>query len=289
VIDHRRVQRLLFRMQLDREFAAAFRAGSAEEPGLQPEERALLLRASPEALAADHRGRRRAQVLGNIASEYVLTLTEAASGPLGAAFMDEFPRSAEFHAAVSAEQRLPIAFGAWASRRAAEAGAGVLAAFAALESKMAEARREPRPASSPRRGEVALSERAWLLELPDGAFEHAQDARLAADGSLTRPPVPPELAARAENWLAARGRGSSAAAEAVETILLVVVEAPGGHRLREVAPERLEPDASALLCEAREALSEAALARLAASRNWEASDVAAFVDALVAEGVLRRG
>lgn len=289
MIDHRRVQRLLFRMQLDPRFAEALRNGGLEEPGLGPEERAWLLSASPAALAADHLGRRRAQVLGNIASEYVLTLAEAATGALGAGFAGEFPASAEFHAAMAEDELLPLAFGAWASRLSAERGEPVVAAFAALETAMARARREPRAAATPGPGELALSPRAWLVQLPDGAFQHAQQLRMAVDGSGEPARAPAELSARASKWLRAARGGSEDVTTIVESVLLVVVEALGGHRMREVAPERLEPDAAALLYEAREPLSEARLGTLIASRNWEAADVADFVDSLVVDGVLCRG
>jgi hypothetical protein len=289
VIDHRRVQRTLFRMQLDPEFAAAMRSGAASEPGLGPAERDLLLTASPEALRADRNARRRAQVLGNVASEYVLTLSEAAAGPLGAGFVDRFPASVEFHVAIREERPLPLAFGAWAERCAGEAGAPVAAALASLEAAMARARREPRPAATPRASEIALSERAWLLRLPEGAFDHAQQVRAALDAGVAPPPASAVLSARAAEWLRApRERGAEGGA-GVETVLLVAEKASGRHRLRAVLPECLEPAAASLLYEAREPLSDSSLARLVASRAWSAADVAEFVDALVADGVLRRG
>jgi hypothetical protein len=153
---------------------------------------------------------------------------------------------------------------------------------------MARARREPRPAAVPRASELALGERAWLLQLPDGTFQHAQRLRTAIDAGVEAPRAPAELSARAAAWIRApRERGE--AASDVETVLLVVEDASGRHRLRDVAPERLEPDAAALLSEALEPLSESALGRLVATRAWSAADVAEFVDALVVEGVLRRG
>jgi hypothetical protein len=69
----------------------------------------------------------------------------------------------------------------------------------------------------------------------------------------------------------------------------VVEEGGRSHRLREVAPEGLQPDVAALLRAALAPLDDAALARLAAEREWTLDAVDAFVSDLVADGVLLRG
>jgi hypothetical protein len=288
VIVTRRLQRVLFRMQLDPAFAAAVASGR-ETGGLGQEELLLLRSSDPAAVAADHLGRRRAQVLGNIASEYVLMLAEAARGSLGPGFLHEFPASDHFHRAIAEERRLPEAFGAWARARAGAAGEGVAAALAVLEAAMALARREERPAAAPGRGEVALSARAWLVALPDGTFAHAQALRGALDADEEAPPAEPELAARARKWLETGAEGASDAAAPIETVLLLVDERSEGHRLREVAPERLDSDVAKLLLAATAPLDAARRAALAAELDQSLESVENFVAELVSDGVLRRG
>jgi hypothetical protein len=290
-MDTRRLQRTLFRMQADPEFGHRVATqGAAAVPELGPAEVSLLLQAEAAGVRADHRGRRQAQILGNLASEYALTLAEAARGALGVAFLLEFPASAAFHEAIIEERGLPEAFGAWAESRARAAGDGIAAASAALETAMVRARRELRPAAAPGPGEVALAPRAWLVQQPAGAFARAQEVRAALDAGREAPPPPPDLVARASEWLASRAEAARNADPKCETVLLVVVDAPRNYRLlREIAPERLEPAAAELLHAALTPLDAAALARLGAARGWSSNDVEEFVADLVADGVLRRG
>jgi hypothetical protein len=220
----------------------------------------------------------------------VLTLAEAARGPLGLGFVLGFPASEEFHDAIREERGLPAAFGAWAEKQARESMDGVTAASAVLEATMVRARRGQRPCATPAPGEVALSSSAWLVTLPSGALDRAQEVRAAIDAGGDVPPPAPELLARATAWLESRAEAARHADATCETVLLVVVEDPPNYRLlREIAPERLEPDAAELLRAALTPLDATALAKLGAGREWSADVVEDFVSALVAEGVLRRG
>jgi hypothetical protein len=273
-------------MQLDPVFAAAVAAGADEERELGEKEREMLRNAGIAAVLADHGGRRRAQVLGNLASEFVLTLAEASRAGLGLDVLEGFPASEAFHAAIRAEKSLPLAFGAWLGTRLAGATRGLAAALGALECGMARARRLDRPAPAPAPRQIALAPASWLLSLPDGTFEHAQRARAALDAGGPAPPPEASVELRTAEWVAAGAPGSSPLSE---TVLLVVGAERKGHRLREVSPERLEPDVASLLRAAERPLGDDALAALADERGWRRDELDEFVVQLVADGVLRRG
>ena len=91
--------------------------------GLGEDDLGLLLAIEPTGLGADPGGRRREQLIGNVASEFTLTLAAAAKEDVGATLLDGFLTSPEFHHAVTLDLRFPLAFGAYARRRLAESGA----------------------------------------------------------------------------------------------------------------------------------------------------------------------
>jgi hypothetical protein len=79
--DTRKIQRTLFRMQCDAAFARQLFAGDAAasaSTGLDHGDLALLRALDPDCVAADPGGKRRTQVLGNVASEHTATLAAAA-------------------------------------------------------------------------------------------------------------------------------------------------------------------------------------------------------------------
>jgi hypothetical protein len=166
-VNHRAVQRALFRMQLDPGFAPG------PEDGLGPEELALLRAADPVALSADRDGRRRAQFLRNVSEEFALSCAAGVAA-------DAFTRSPEFHEAVRGDRSLPLAFGRYAERCSASA-ALEQRALVALEQAMARARRELRAARKPGPGEVALAPWAWLVRVPAGTLELAARVRRTLD------------------------------------------------------------------------------------------------------------
>jgi hypothetical protein len=284
-VNTRVVQRTLFRMQLDSVFAAAVLRGDADAvSGLGAAERRLLQGADQAGLAADRGGRRRAQVVGNAGSEHLLTLAEADRRGLALDLLIEFPRSAAFHAAIATEGALALAFGDWLAGRLAD-NPGILRPLAAFERAMAAARRAPREAPTPKDGDIVLGERAHLVDLPEGLFDHAQALRAEIDADRTPPAPSQALETRSAAWTNGRDGGGSGARE---TVLIVASATPQRHGLRSVAAERLEPAVAKLLRAAQAPLGAAELGALAAAYGWHPDDVAGFVDELGDEGVLVR-
>lgn len=270
--DHRRLQRTLFRMQLDATFARAVFRGDVEalrSTELGADELALLRALDPAGVEADPGGRRRSQVVCNAASEYALTVALAEARGDAPGLLDGFARSRELHEAVRRDDRLPFAFGAYAQRRARELARPRLAAIAALEAALARARRGEAGAHELAPGEVVRNPRARLVELPDGTFALAESLRAALD-------------AGAESQIAAKlGPGA-------ETLLLFAAERAHPQRLPEVAVERLEPAVAALLALAERPLGPAERARFARDQGAEPEELERFVDALAADALLLR-
>ena len=172
--DHRRLQRTLFRMQADAGFARAILGrdeAALATTGLEGDDLALLEAVDAPSLTADPGGKRRTQIAGNAASEYLLTLVLAARERQGKDFLDGFLTSPEFHGAMAADGRLPLAFGAYATRWAEEHAAAGVGALAALERAMAALRRDAR-AAAPRLnpGDVQLSPCAAVVRVPSGTL-----------------------------------------------------------------------------------------------------------------------
>jgi len=270
-LDHRSLQRSLFRMQHDPGFAARLRSGDAEAVAstrLGARELGWLRSADPDAVAADRGGRRAAQLLRNVASEFRLCARVGPRGDAAGAWVEAFPRSPLFHRAVSRDESLPLAFAAWAEALAKDAPSELFRALVALEVEMARARRELRPVASPGPGEVVLSAAAHLLELPAGT--HAAAAALAGGAALGAAQV------------------DSAAREVVLIAADLRDDARFG-RLRSVRVEPLAPRVAALLRLARAPQGAAARRAFAQHHEVDAAELEAVVDDYVAEGVLRRG
>jgi hypothetical protein len=213
-MNHRAVQRTLFRMQLDPDFVPG------AEDGLGAEELALLRRADPVALSADREGRRRAQFLRNVTEEFALSC--AAGVPA-----EGFASSPELHDAVRADASLPLAFGRYAERCSAT-GLPAQRALVVLELALARARREPRACVAPAAGELALAPWAWLVSVPEGTLDLAARLRAALDGGE------PVSALRLEP-------GGD------ETVLVLAEREPAPFRLRAVEAELVSPDLAHLL------------------------------------------
>lgn len=259
-MDHRRVQRALFRMQLDPEFAKRLRAGDTEAShGLGEGELGLLRGAEASAVSADRDGKRRAQFLANVSSE--LPLSRAAG-----LVVDGFPASDEFHAAVVADASLPLALSRYAIRCSA-AGPRSLRALVALEGALARARRGLRPCRSPVSGELVLAPSVTLAGVPAGTLALAARIRQALDAGGPLPRL--ELDDAPD-----------------ETLLVRSAPATRPLGLREVEVEHASPALGALLRAALEPVTRPALA--AATRSTPA-ELASILDALVADGVLVSG
>jgi hypothetical protein len=176
-MDHRRVQRALFRMQLDPGFAKRLRARDTKavaSAGLGPEELELLAKADPAAVSADRGGKRRAQILRNVTSEFALSLALSTNAKL----VEGFTAAREFHEAVTRDESLPLAFGDYLVGRRARGAAG---AVAALERAMALVRRHPPGELEVTRGHVVLAPGNFLFRLPAGTLEVATRVRAALD------------------------------------------------------------------------------------------------------------
>lgn len=272
MIDHRRMQRTLLRMQLDDGFARELLAGEPKalrSTGLGPRELGLLRSVDPVAVAADPLGRRRTQVLGNAASEYPLTVATAERAGALPGLFEGFGSSAELHAALRKEGRLPLAFGAYALRRAREAKQRALTSFAELELALARLRRGSDLAPALRAGELGLGPRAALLELPAGTLARAERARAALD----REELPPELAREPTE-------------HDLERVLLLRAPRASAHRLPEVAVELLSQAVASLLHFLSRPRDAAARAGFARTQGAAPHELELFTAELLADGVL---
>ncbi|MGH9889670.1 MAG: hypothetical protein ACREBE_29340, partial [bacterium] len=251
LMDHRRVQRTLFRMQLDPGLAQRVRAGNVAD--LPPAEHRLLRSVDPAALAADRDGRRRAQFLANVSSEFVLSLAAGLDA-------EGFTASPEFHDAVSRDRSLPLAFGRYARR----CSQGALHAMVVLEAALCSARRQLEDRPSPAPGEVVLAAWVSLVQVPDGTLELAVRLRAALDAASTLPRVVlDDLPA--------------------ETLLVRAAPSAAPFRLREVEVEHVSPALAALLRAACAPRTRPALAHLAATAPV---DLDPLLDDLLREKIL---
>lgn len=290
-----RLQRTLFRMQLDPGFArrllarepAALASSELDDGAL-----ALLRAADPRAIAADPGGRRRLQVLGNASSEFRATLAAGAHGAAADAFLAPFATSDELHGALARDEPLPLAFGAWALREARARNDRLLGALAALELALARLRRCPVErsaggsdaeaatgaapgadiAAGAPLGALALSPRAAVLTLPAGTHAAAAAllATLAEDARAAGAPTPRPVLGPGE-----------------ERLLLLAAPRPSPLRLAEVSAEPLAPPADALFARlAAGPLGAEERARFAHAHGAAPADLEAFLAAFAREGAL---
>ena len=280
--DHRRLQRTLLRMQADPGFAAAILRGDAEaraSTGLEAADLEHLEACHPAALSADAGGRRRSQILGNSASEFLATLRAFESRVPD--LLESFASSAEFHAAIRDDGRLPLAFAAFAARRARELDDAALGAVVALELEMARLRREVRdrarlesgtgesgPAGPAVPERVRLSDRARVVEPPAGTLGWSEILRWTRRSEAEEAPAAPEDL----------GAGT-------ERVLLFVPH-PVPHAVSEVRAEVLIPPIDAFLIRARTAVDAEERARFARASGGEPADLESFLADFVREGVL---
>ena len=268
--DHRGLQRGLFRMQMDPAFARRVFArdeGATASLELREPDLALLLALDPVAVAADAHDRRKDQLLGNLASEYGLSVVVGPDELLAG-----FLSSREFHEAIRGDGLLPSAFGAYAARIADERGDDSLGALIALEREMVALRRRARDAAARKPRDEAepllrLSPRAALVSLRAGTLAWAAALRDALRMGTPRPT--PDL-----------GEG--------EERVLLLAEPSSPHALPDVRPEVLEPAVATLLEHARHGLDAAAREALAAELGAAPDELESFADSLVADGVLIR-
>ena len=286
-------------MQADPAFAASIQAGDARTvaaTGLAEDELGLLRHLDPAAVSADPGGKRRTQIAGNAASEFVLTL--AAASRHADDLLEGFLTSPEFHAAIANDGRLPLAFADHAARCAKAWDDPPLRGVLALERALVELRREaqrfaptipsPHPpmgeptpgdrhprapvSEKPADGEIFLAPTARLVRLPRGTFEATQALRAALDAGRELPPLP--------------GTEPDAGPE---TVLCFARPPFSAHRLPEVHAELLAPPTDTLFERARVPLSREARAALAAEHGAAPEDLEALLAGFVEEGALLRG
>ncbi len=272
-MDHRGLQRALFRMQLDPAFAERLRAGGADaeaSTALGAAELACLRAADPAAVVADRDGKRAAQFARNVSGEHRLSAHVAPPERGGEDWSQAFARSSFFHEAVAEDRSLPLAFAAYAESAAAAYPGTIFAAFVALESAMVRARRTERAVEGPSPGCVVLAGTAWLVELPAGTHANASALRAAIEAGG---PIPA---------LATPGGG-------IETLLLAAGPPRPGSEVRELRVEPLPEPVAAFLALARSPMDGTDLARFAEAQRLDPSDVEEVAREYVGEGVLRAG
>jgi len=272
----RRVQRALVRMQHDAEFAERLHGGDAAaiaSASLDAVGAGWLRALDPVAVAADRDGRRAAQLLRNVASEFRLCAATGPSGDGDASWTLGFSRSPAFHVAISRDESLPLAFAAFAAARAAAAASLLFRALVRLEVAMARARREVCAALEPQRGALLMAGAARVVALPAGTFAAAAllGERLDRGDGIGAPPD------------VARVRSES---------VLIVADTKADARFGRLRPLRVEPLADAVaafLQRAQSPLDAHAQAAFATEYDVDAGDLAAVVAEYLAEGVLVRG
>lgn len=269
-MNHRGLQRALFRMQLDPGFAARLRArdrGAEASTRLGSTELEWLRAADPVAVSADREGRRRAQLLRNVSGELALSLA-AAREP---GWLETFPASDPFHRAIAADTPLPLALAEHLVACAASRSQ-LLRSLVALESALARARRGLRSAPRADGSALVLAPSAWLVELADGTFAWASALRQALDRGTGLPDPP---------------RGLPPGSR--ETLLVAAGEPAEGSRLRLARAERLEPAVADFLRACESGLEARGVSRFCAERGLEPAAVESVVAELIAEGILLRG
>jgi len=289
-------------MQLDRGFAERVHAGDEKacaSLALDAESLSWLRKQPLAAISADPSGKRRLQIVGNIAGEYTLGLTARAVYSGTSDWLEEFFHSPAFHEAVLREDRLPLAFGAYAREDALDCGCPALAAVIEVEQALAELRRVAvggrygtLPASPTRRldeerGErvgtpdhpatrdddpVWLSSRARLLEVAAGTHAWCEALQACVEsGSSSPPPAPPGFPGTER-----------------ETVLLFAYRVENLHRPAEVRTELLAPPVDETLRRARDGFTRTARAAFARRNGAEPAELEGFLQGFVEEGVLER-
>ena len=275
-MNHRRLQRTLFRMQHDAAFAARLRRGDAasqRSTGLGEEALAWLRAVDPVALAADRDGQRTAQLLRNVSSELPLSVALGPDGRGARGWIHDFPASDAFHEAVARDESLPRAFARHALD-VAQSAAPPFRALVALEAALVAARRDPPP---PHRaplppGRVRRSASARLLTLAAGTFALAGRIREALDAGAV-----PSVAGHA---LPGPGR---------ERLLLLTRPGASRFTLPEIHVEPLSEPVAAFFDAAQAPLGAPERAAFAGRHGITAEEMEAVIGEFVAEGALEAG
>ena len=302
MVDHRRLQRTLFLMQLDRGFAERVHAGdevTCASLGLDTESLSWLREQELAAISADPSGKRRMQIVGNIAGEYTLSLTAQTVCTATSDWLEEFFHSPALHGAVLREDRLPLAFGAYALEDALSCGSPALAAVIEVEHALAELRRvavggrygtlpasPTRPHGGDRSGTVEavknpsrseddpvwLSNRARLLEVAAGTHAWCEALQACVEDGSNTPPSAPAGFPGTER----------------ETVLLFAHRVASPHRPAEVRTELLAPLVDETLRRTRDGFTRTGRAAFARRNGAEPEELEDFLRGFLEEGVLVR-
>jgi hypothetical protein len=258
MIDHRRLQRTLFRAQMDPNFAAEVFAG--DDPSL-----ALIREASRAGIRADPRGTRRLQVLGNATLEFRLSLA-GCDDPR--ARLEGFASSVEFHAAIEADRPLPLAAGAYLCRVLADQAWP--SALAQLELALAEVRRKD-SGPTPPAGHWQCASRAAVIDLPVGTLARAGEIQAALHAGQACPANPIDPSEHRES--------------------ILVYARPGANpwALLEAIPEEVNEAIAALFRTAEQPIDAQALESFAAQFDATAADLLPLMHEYRAEGALVLG
>lgn len=274
MIDHRRLQRVLFRMQLDPRFCGALLAGdekARQSSGLGDIELSWLRNAGRAAITADKDGKRSGQVLGNITLEYRTSVAVAAAVGVGDRFAEDFFADDLFHQAMMRDERLPIVFGRYAARRAHEAAHPLLVDAVEIDRTLVDARRADRERVEPSpdaKWRTAANVR--VIEVHDGTHEFLTNLRAAVDRGRRADPIPSHLSH----------------VEKEKESLLVTAKVVSKHRVRDVAVERLEPAVADLIGRAEHGLDDAAIHELSVRWDTPTDDLWNFARSLAEDGIL---
>jgi uncharacterized protein len=272
----RSVQRALVRMQHDADFAARLHGGDAAaiaSASLDAVGVGWLRALDLAAIAADRDGKRAAQLLRNVASEFRLCVAIGPAGDGDAAWTRAFPRSPEFHAAIARDASLPLAFAIFSEAHAASAPSPLFRALVALEAAMARARRDDCAPSAPPPDALLLSSAARVVALPGGTFAAAAQLGERLDRGDAAGALPGITPGPAE-------------------FVLIVADLQADARFGRLRPVRVEPLAEAVaafLQRARAPLDAQAQRIFAAEHGVDAADLTAVVAEYLTEGVLLRG
>lgn len=274
MIDHRRLQRVLFRMQLDPHFCGALLAGeekARQSSGLGDLELSWLRNAGRAAITADKDGKRTGQVLGNITLEYRTSIAVAAAVGAGDRFAEDFFADEIFHQAMMRGERLPIVFGRYAARRAQEAAHPLLVDAVEIDRTLVEARRANRACATPSpRARWRTAAHVRVIAVRDGTHEFLTNLRSAVDRGRRADPIPSHLAHESKD----------------KESLLVTAKSVSRHRVRDVAVERLEPAVADLIGRAELGLDDLAIRELSERWDTPADDLMAFAQSLADDGIL---
>ncbi len=269
MMDHRLIQRTLFRMQLDSNFANQIRernAAALSTTGLEADDLEWLISADWIAVSADPGGRRLSQLIGNVVAEYAcsvsLAVDELGMTDVAAAFAS----SPEFHVAISCDRSLPIEFGGYLARRFGEREDRPIDSVLAYERVMVDARRAPRTAPVPACGEVVLAGSARIIGLKSNTFDRVRAFR--EDGSTAS---------------SVKGTGIRSVRE---KLLITTGERPHPGALHAVDVEVLSDSVAEILSLAEKPLGPADRAKLAEKRDVEPEELDDFFRGLIAEGLL---